>query len=474
MFIKINSKNTDKETSKKNSSKTVNYLITALFILFFLSSILFGISAQKKLSYQYYYNGIYVDSIDVSGMTKEQALKKLQYEFNKKYHTETITLVYNEKTWTIPLKSISYQFDFDSTLNYAYSIGREGSFVNRLKTINSLGNKPINLIVSGKYDNSRMLEKLEIIKKEIDFLGISSTYEYNYGKINYTNDVKGRNFDIETNTKLIEAQLLNRNFNDIFLIVQAIKPSITLEDVKDLKDVLASYTTKFNINNYSRANNIKLASKRINNYLLLPGEEFSMDLALGPRTADKGFMQAPIIMKSGIVSGTGGGVCQVATTLYNSVLLSMLQVTCRVNHSITLSYVPPGQDATISEGYIDFKFKNNRDYTICIVSEINAGNITTKIIGKKTNEDPLVRLRPVIVEEYDPPQPEYIINNKLLDNEIVIKSKGKKGIKVVLYRDIYNKRGALINTEKISQDIYKPVRGVYAVNKKKFEALNRN
>jgi len=470
MYIKINNTN----MNKKKNSKTVPYSITAFFFLFIFVSILFSISAHKKLSYKYYYNGIYVDGVEVSGITKEQAIKKLQYEFNRNYHSKTISLLYNEKTWEISLKSISYQFDFDSTLNYAYNIGREGSLINRLKTINSLENRPINLIVLGKYDNDIIVEKLKIIKKEIDFLGIPSTYYFNYGKISYTDDVEGRNFDIETNTKLIETQLLNRNFNDIFLIVQAIKPSISVEDVKELKDVLASYTTKFNMNNYSRAHNIKLASKKINNYLLLPGEEFSMDLALGPRTPDQGFMQAPIIMKSTVVPGTGGGVCQVASTLYNAVLLSMLQVTSRVNHSITLSYVPPGQDATISEGYIDLKFKNNRDYTICIVSEISAGNITTKIIGKKRNEDPFVKLRPIIIEEYDPPEPEYVVNESLLDDEVVTRIKEKKGLKVVLYRDTYDKQGALINTEKISQDIYKPVRGVLAVNRRIFEALKNN
>jgi vancomycin resistance protein YoaR len=472
MFIKLN--NTNIKINNKINKKSTYYSLTITFVVLILVCIFSGISANKQLSYKYYYNGIYVDGVEISGITKEQALKKLQYEFNRNYHSKTISLFYNDRTWIIPLRSISYKFDFDSALKYAYNIGREGSLINRLKVINILKKRPINLIVSGRYDNNIILEKLKIIKKEVDFLGIPSTYNYNYGKISYTNDVEGRNLDIEINSKLIETQLLNRNFNDVFLIVEAIKPSISLADVKDLKDVLATYTTKFNMNNYSRTHNIKLASNKINNYLLLPGEEFSMDLALGPRTPGQGFMQAPIIMRNSIIPGTGGGVCQVASTLYNSVLLSMLQVTSRVNHSITLNYVPPGQDATISEGYIDLKFRNNRDYTICIVSEISAGNITTKIIGKKRNEDPMVKLRPIITAVYNPPTPEYVVNESLLDDEIVIRIKEKKGLKVILYRDTYNSQGELINTEKISQDIYKPVRGVISVNRKIYEALKNN
>ncbi|HEY5584509.1 MAG TPA: VanW family protein [Ruminiclostridium sp.] len=457
----------------KNRKKTVHYIIIATVSCLLLLSVFMGISVQKKLSYKYYYNGINIDGIKISGLSKVQAKKILQYEFSKKYYSKVISLLYDKKMWKIPIESINYQFDFDATLNYAYNIGHEGGIVERLRTIKSLENCPINLIVAGKYDDSSIIEKLEIIKKEIDFPGISSTYKYNCGNISYTKDAEGRNFDIVTNTKLIKAQLLNRNFDNIFLIVQAIKPSISIADVKDIKDVLASYTTRFNMSNYNRAHNIALACQKINNYLLKPGEEFSMDLALGPRTAELGFMQAPIIMKSGLIPGTGGGVCQVSSTLYNAVLLSMLQVTCRVNHSIVLGYVPPGQDATIAEGYIDLKFKNNRDYTICIVSEINEGNITVKIIGEKRNEDPVVVLRPIILAEYEPPYPEYVINESLLDYEIIIKVNEKKGLKVVLYRDIYNKQGALINSEKISQDIYKPVRGVLAVNRKNFESFKK-
>ncbi|QNU65276.1 VanW family protein [Ruminiclostridium herbifermentans] len=422
----------------------------------------------------YFYNGIYVDGINISGLSKETAVKKLQKEKKFDYKDKIIYLIYKEKKWPIPLDSIKYKPDFDSTLNYAYNIGRKGSIVQRLNIINSLNRKPINLILSYKYDKNQLVKKLEVIKKDIDFLGISSTYNYNYGKINYTADVTGRKLDVDTNLKLIETYLLNRNFEDINLVVQPVKPSITLEDVKELEHVLASYTTSFNINNYSRASNIKLACQKINNYLLLPGEEFSLDLVLGPRTTAHGYMEAPIIMKNSVVQGTGGGVCQVASTLYNAVLFSMLQVTSRINHSITLNYVPPGQDATISEGYIDFKFKNNRDYTVCIVAEVDKGNLTVKIIGRKRINDPIVKLRPVIIEEYEPPHPEYVIDDSLSDNQVVIRTKEKKGMKVVLYRDSYNSQGLLINTEKISQDIYKPVRGVLAVNKKSYNNLKIN
>jgi vancomycin resistance protein YoaR len=214
-------------------------------------------------------------------------------------------------------------------------------------------------------------------------------------------------------------------------------------------------------------------TKKINNFLLKPGEEFSMNLALGPRTMQNGYMQAPIILKDTMVQGTGGGVCQVVSTLYNSVLISRLKVTHRVNHSIPLGYVPPGQDATISEGYIDFKFQNNRDYTICVVSEVVDNTVTVKIIGRKRDDDPYVILKPVVLAEYDAPEPEYIIDNTLSNNETKIISEEKKGLRVILFRETYDIYGDLLNKEKISEDFYRPVRAKVAVNKDTYELIKK-
>lgn len=461
-----------KNIYKKSNSTILHYSVTVVIIAISLLCLIFGITAHKKLTYNYFYKGIYVDGINISGMTKESAFKKLEEAIKiNNPKSKKIYLLYNDRKWDISLESINYKFDINKALQTAYKIGREGSKFNRLRTINMINNKPLNLIISAKYDKDELVKKLEIIKKDIDFLGISSTYNYNYGKINCTKEVAGKKLDIEINSKLIEKHLLNRNFDDIYLIIEQIKPTISFEDVKDLKNVLASYTTNFNANNHSRAINIKLACKKINNYLLSPGEEFSMDSVLGPRTKAHGFMEAPIIMKNTVVQGTGGGVCQVTSTLYNAVLFSMMEVTSRINHSIVLNYVPPGRDAAISEGYIDFKFKNNRDYTICIVAEVVEGSLTIKIIGRKSIDDPIVKLRPVVIEEYDPPYPEYIVDESLSDNQAIVRRREKKGLKVVLYRDIYNEQGLLLNTEKVSQDTYKPVRGLIAVNKKNYNRL---
>ena len=97
--------------------------------------------------------------------------------------------------------------------------------------------------------------------------------------------------------------------------------------------------------------------------------------------------EAPVIFKNELVKGTGGGVCQVTTTLYDAVLKSKLKVVERTHHSIPLGYVAPGQDATIAEDYIDFKFQNNRDYPICINAEVKSNKLNIILLGKKQADD---------------------------------------------------------------------------------------
>jgi len=468
--------NTDYKTFLKSHYRKIIKLVFSVIII---STAAYGIinfiKIRDILSYEYFYNGIYIDGVNVAGLTKTEALMELKKEFQKNYGKSFINLLVEEESWILPLSEINFRFDFETTINKAYNLGRTGNWFERLITVKRLKKTPINLIVSSSYDKAKLTKHLSKLKKQVDFSPSNSTYDYNYGKIKYTKEVYGKKLDLETNIKLIEARLLNRDFSDICLSVESVKPSITVDDVKDLKDILAVFTTRFNASNSNRAHNIEVAAKKINNYVLLPGEEFSMDRALGPRSLENGYMRAPIIMQSQVVPGTGGGVCQVATTLYNAALLSCLEITSRVHHSIPLGYVPPGQDATISEGYIDLKFKNNKNYTICIVSEINDGSITVKIIGRNNDSKRLnVVLRPVIIEEYTPPEPEYVINNNLSDGQVKVRIRERKGLKVVLYRDIYDEHGALIKSEIISQDIYKPVRGQYAVNKRTYETLSGN
>lgn len=167
----------------------------------------------------------------------------------------------------------------------------------------------------------------------------------------------------------------------VFLKIKVLLPIVTAADVAEITEQLGSYRT-FISGSPDRVHNVTLAARRINYILLKPGEIFSFNRIVGPRTANRGYLPAPIIVNETHELGYGGGVCQVASTLYNAVNKAKLQVIERHRHTKKVSYVPPGKDATVTYPYLDFKFKNNTESSIIIRSGVGGGQINFSIIGK--------------------------------------------------------------------------------------------
>lgn len=140
---------------------------------------------------------------------------------------------------------------------------------------------------------------------------------------------------------------------------------ITLNlNVKEPEPILLSqYTTYFDPSQVNRTENLRLATMAINDKLLAPGALFSFNAVVGERTAEAGYKEALVIEGDAFTPGLGGGVCQVSSTLYNAVMAADLKVVERHTHSLPVSYVPEGKDATVAWPVLDFKFRNNtKDY----------------------------------------------------------------------------------------------------------------
>ncbi|MDQ0220615.1 hypothetical protein ELQ35_05735 [Peribacillus cavernae] len=149
---------------------------------------------------------------------------------------------------------------------------------------------------------------------------------------------------------------------------------------------IGEYTTYLNANNKTRTHNISLAVKGINNYVVLPGETFSFNKVVGKRTAAKGYLRAPIIVKGELAEGIGGGICQVSSTLFNAVDRAGLGIVQRYSHSKSVSYVPPGRDATVSWYGPDFSFVNKYNQPVLIRANSQGGRVIIKIYSSDTLE----------------------------------------------------------------------------------------
>ncbi|OWZ84284.1 VanW family protein [Natranaerobius trueperi] len=170
------------------------------------------------------------------------------------------------------------------------------------------------------------------------------------------------------------------------LIYMPLYPQITEEMLKSIYKPIGEFSTGLLDNHEGRNTNIELATKDINNTIVFPGQIFSFNQETLPRTWERGYRFAPIIVGNAVVDGIGGGVCQVSSTLYNAVLNADLEVIERHPHGEPVDYVPPGRDATIAGDYLDLKFKNNTKNLVLITGDVTGGIVNISIYA---SDEPL-------------------------------------------------------------------------------------
>ena len=169
---------------------------------------------------------------------------------------------------------------------------------------------------------------------------------------------------------------------------QLLLPKMTKFDIEShlFQDVLVSIDNR-HVRNTRRTTNLRLASEAINGYILKPGATFSFNDVVGERTKDKGYQEAAVYAGGNTVDQLGGGICQIASTLYYGALLCDLEIVERAAHMYTVDYVPMGCDATIYwDSGLDFKFKNNTDYPIKIVVYLEDGSVYLQYLGTETKD----------------------------------------------------------------------------------------
>lgn len=271
---------------------------------------------------------------------------------------------------------------------------------------------------------------------------------------------------------LDEAENLIKVEKDEYIIpLKITPPEIGVEDLGNdiFIHTLGDYSSKFNVYNYNRTTNVNLATQKINNVILLPGETFSYNKVVGKRTVENGFKEASVYTSSGVVNGLGGGICQVSSTLYNAVLEANLEIVERKNHSYAVSYVPLGQDATVSYGSIDFRFKNNRKYPIKVIAYTNKGNLTVLIKGLEEEVEYDVSITTKRLKTI-PYSTKYIEDSSMLVGTQKETQYGDNGYKYETYKTL-TLNGTVISTEKISTDNYIPLTRIVRVGTKQLPVV---
>ncbi|HZG70618.1 MAG TPA: VanW family protein [Chondromyces sp.] len=187
----------------------------------------------------------------------------------------------------------------------------------------------------------------------------------------------GYKLDRQTFSKQFITYLFGKGPSKIEVPKLIVYPKVDSELLADIRtQKIGNYVTYFNATNKERSHNISLAAKSINNHVVFPGETFSFNEVVGKRTAEKGYMRAPVIIRGELSEGLGGGICQVSSTLFNAVNNARMHIVERYSHSRTVPYVPPGRDAAVSWYGPDFRFKNKYNQPILIQAKTYGGSIS--------------------------------------------------------------------------------------------------
>ena len=481
--------------------------------------------------------GIYINGIDVSSLTLEEANKKLTDKFNKKLDS-TITLTYQDYLVEfIPSQDFEARYNISAAAQKAYSIGRArnifqnnyeilsamistkklsanleynsekfNEFINRISVeLPGLVIQPShyieneNLIIANGTSGIQLLQdkSKELIISNIENLSFSTSIDLptenvepnpiDIAKIHeeiysepqnayiiqepFELNVGSSGVDFAISTE--EAQNLLQEKKDEYVIpLKITPPEIGVEDLGNdiFVHTLGSYSSTFNVYNYNRTTNVNIATQKINNVILLPGEIFSYNKVVGERTFANGFKEASVYTSSGVVNGLGGGICQVSSTLYNAVLEANLEIVERRNHRYAVSYVPLGRDATVAYGSIDFRFKNSRQYPIKIESYTKNGTlyISIKGIEEEVEYDVSITTKKLKTIPY---QTKYIEDSTMAAGTQKQTQYGDNGYKYETYKTV-SLNGNVVSSELISTDNYTPLTRIVRVGTKQAEVVS--
>ena len=519
-----NSKDTSLSIKKEKKKKTVLlvFVFTIIFLILFLSFIFgFITSKSNKIISGVSINGIDVSNLNKNdaieklnsqlspNLSNELTLTRGEYStklnlssIDTKFNfEEAVNTAYNigrseNNIFFNNAKVISTYFNNQNiNLNITYN---QDLLINEITNINNnLPDKVVdssykiennNLIISNsssgyKVQNDILINKisssilnnitnieLPVEEFEADSIDIESIYNeihknaqdayYSTNPYEIHKEEEGLDFAITLN----EAKnLISQEQESYRIPLKILKPKITLKNLpkEAFPDLLATYSTKYSTTNVNRSKNISLSAQSVNGYVLMPGETFSYNDTVGQRTAARGYKEAGVYLNVEVTTGLCGGICQVSSTLYNAVLLSNLEVVSRSNHTFEPTYVPAGQDATVSWGAPDFKFKNNKTYPIKLVATTTNGTVTFNIYGLKTNDDYDVKISSKKVGTI-PFSIQYKEDSTLPSGTQKILEKGSNGCKTQTYKILY-KNGAEVSRTLISTDTYKPHNQLIAV-----------
>ena len=409
-----------------------------------------------------FYTGIVIDNYDVSGVSLPSAIDHWKNNVESVYAGRKVTLRYGSQTWEISASELGYASNYEEVLSSAWSRGRNGTLEQRYRSINQIRTSVERYEISRRlFDENLLRSWTNSIAKELTLEPVNAEivgFDINTHEFTLTSSANGYSVDAQNLCTQARDQLLQGG-GTVEIEVKTLKPDVDSSDINGKFGMISQAVTNASSSTNNRLTNVKLACAAINGFCLKPGETFSYNDVVGIRSKAKGYKLATVYSSGEVAEDIGGGVCQVSTTLWNAAMKANCESVERHEHSIPVSYVDRGKDATVSWTSQDMKFKNNSSYPmyiICYVSENK--RVYCEIYGEMFPDGKYITVEAKTTQTIQPGDPVYIYNPLLKSGTQQTVSKSRKGYRAEAYRVYWNADGTEIKRELLCKSYYKPAK----------------
>lgn len=396
--------------------------------------------------------GVYIDGVHVGGMTLDQARQAVGEQSAQAAGAFSVTVNIGNKSWTIDSSRVPLTRNVEPVLAQAYALGRKNMLAatlaiqktpiqERFQTALSLRENPVQLTTQMSYDQETVRQLTDSIAAYVNRDAVDATvatFDFANRTFTFTDEAYGVHVDGEELFRQVTAKLDAGAYGStLTLEPTVVAPRHTKVELMNSYKLISAYTTE-TTSNKNRNTNVDLSARAINGTTVLPGETFSFNETTGQRTEAKGYKAAAAISGGQSVDEIGGGVCQTSGTLFNAVARADLEIVYRSPHAWPSTYVEKGMDATVNWPNLDFKFKNNKDTPIFIVSYYNDRKVTCEIYGLSLGTGITIDLESVVTKTLNPSsEVKYVQNTSLPAGTSREKIKARTGYEVETYKVWY-------------------------------------
>lgn len=405
--------------------------------------------------------GIYVNDMNLSGMTVQEAKQEVQSYVDSHGEVQIILdagVVKEGEQIVTTAQELGLKWGNPEILEDACSFGRSGDVLRCYKELKDLEYKNKVYKVAFDFDKSKIRALIEEKSETCNQEAVNASLIKTEDGFQVKPGQSGIVIDVDASVNAVYdwlTQVWDGEDPTLELVTVVEEPQGRTEDLQQVKDLLGTFSTSYTTSGSSRSANVENGCRLINGTVMYPGDEFSAYETVSPFSQDNGYYMAGSYLNGQVVDSLGGGICQVSTTLYNAVLKAELEVTERYNHSMIVTYVDPSADAAIAESSgKDFKFRNNLDYPIYIEGVTTPEKqITFNIYGVETRDPAREVSYESVVLEKIVPDTEVIYTDASQPVGFCSVQSAHIGYKAQLWK-IVKENGAEVSREQVNSSTY--------------------